>query len=75
MSYAIDTAASGKEGEHPNEEAKLAAAFGPKWRDNVDQIKTTVKDMRTQRLKIHDANPHTYDEEAGGKGKVSTTIE
>jgi hypothetical protein len=74
MSYTIDTAASGKDGDHPDEEAKMKAAFGPNWRNNIDSIKTTAKGMREQTLKVKDANPETFDRESSAKGKVITSI-
>jgi hypothetical protein len=70
MSYTIKKASEGQDGQNPAEEAKMRAAFGPNWRNNIDEIKDTAKKMREQTLRIHDANPETYDKEAVKKGKV-----
>lgn len=63
MTYNIEVAASGNDGDHPEEEARMRAAFGPKWRNNIDEIRQTAQAMRDQRLNINDANPETYDRE------------
>lgn len=74
MTYNIEVAASGNDGDHPEEEARMRAAFGPKWRNNIDEIRQTAQAMRDQRLKINDANPETYDRELQKGSGVSTMI-
>jgi hypothetical protein len=71
MSWTIDTAAAGN---NPEAEARMSAAFGPNWRNNIDQIQTTVKDMRNKKLNIADANPQTFDREEKAKSGVSVTL-